>query len=213
MADEPQGVPPRTADANKLIDQTQPAALRVLEDRALGALLKDLRAMKAQEADRDLQKLLAGAIRRAADERHARAGHKGQAPDAAAAGEGGDDETPSAARVPGTAILKDKLSKAEKAEARARKEAEKAEKRRVRDAEKAEKAERKAARAAGAGAGAKAGDKEARKAARTGEAKPPRAGKGGKGKEKGQGKARAATQAPPPVDEPAPEGGTGGEGW
>lgn len=198
MADEPRGVAPRNADANKLIDQTQPAALRLLDDRALGALLKDLRAMKAQEADRDLQKLLAQAIRRAADERQARAGAKGAAADEGEdEGRDGNDQPASAARVPGTAVLKDKLSKAEKAEARARKEAEKAEKRRVRDAEKAE---RKATRAAGGKAGGQARDKAS---------KAEKGGKGGKGK--GQGRARAAADAPPPGDEPG-AGGAGGAG-
>lgn len=146
-------VPPETktvhsADLNAMGEQTQPAALSLLPDAALGALLRDLRAMKTREENLEMQKTLAQAIRRAAAEKRSR--------HSAAAAPGAPAPEPEV-----------KLSKAEKAEEKRRKEAEKAERKRVREAEKAEhqsaralaKTERQAAR-------------QAEKTNKTGEKKP-----------------------------------------
>lgn len=131
MADNVTSPPSR--DRNAMIEETQPAALRLLSDKALGALLRDLRAMKAAEPDIAMQKVIAQAIRRAADEKH------GRTPSAAAA--------PAAAPAREAEIPERKLSKAERNELKRRKQAEREEKQRVKQAERAErKAEKAAAR-------------------------------------------------------------------
>lgn len=114
-------------DPDQIAEQTQSAALRLLDNPGLGALLRDLRQMKAAEPDREVQKTLAQAIRRAAAERSARL---------AALRPPADPDAATAAR-PG---------KAAKAEEKARKQAEQAERKRVKEAERAE---RKALKEAG----------------------------------------------------------------
>lgn len=112
--------PPQSRDLNEIAEQTQPAALRLLDGAGLNALLRDLRQMKAAEQDLEAQKTLAQAIRRAAAEKRER--QSAQPP----------TET-------GTGESFDKPGKAAKAEEKARKAAEQAERKRVKDAERAER--------------------------------------------------------------------------
>lgn len=128
-----------SADLNGIVEQTQPAALQLLDTKGLNGILRELRAMKANETELQMQKALAQAIRRAAAEKRSRQ------PAAVA------EAAPVAPSEPET------LTKAEKAEEKRRKQAEKIEKKRVKEAERAEhksvnaqaKADRQAAKAAG----------------------------------------------------------------
>lgn len=119
MAEQSRNIP-HSRDLNEIAEQTQPSALRLLDNAALGALLRGLRQMKAAEQDQGIQKTLAQAIRRAAAERRARQASVVQPAES--------DPAP-----------KEKPGKAEKAEEKARRIAERAEKKRVKVAERAEK--------------------------------------------------------------------------
>lgn len=123
-----------TPDLNAVHEQTQPAALKLLDDAGLNALLRDLRAMKAAADDMALQKSLAQAIRRAVAERRERQGGAAANSDALAA------------RLAAKAA-----AASGKAEEKARKVAERAERKRVKEAEKAEKKAAKAAQKLAAG--------------------------------------------------------------
>ncbi|MDS9466374.1 hypothetical protein RGQ15_02140 [Paracoccus sp. MBLB3053] len=108
-----------------MIDQTQSAALRLLDDKALGALLRELRAKKSQVSDAAVQKELAKAIRRGNTEKRTRLVASVKA-----------EPVPEAENVDGETK---KQKRAAKAEAKLLKQAEKAEKKRVKQAEKEEK--------------------------------------------------------------------------
>lgn len=151
-----------TPDLNAVQEQTQPAALKLLDNARLGALLRDLRSMKAAAQDIALQKSLAQAIRRAAAERRARQGDASPKP----------DDT-------GARLAAKAASAASKAEEKARKEAERSERKRVKESERAEKKAAKADRKQAAGKLAQAKDKARdRKLARLGASKgPAKAGK------------------------------------
>ncbi|MFH5772792.1 hypothetical protein ACHFJ0_00995 [Paracoccus sp. NGMCC 1.201697] len=127
MARNPEDSVTHSRDLDEMVEQTQPAALRALENRALAALLRDLRAMKAQETDVGMQKALAQAIRRAAAEKRERSVEQ-------------EDTAPAAEAPP----VEAKPGKAERAEAKLRKEAERAEKKRVKAAEREERKTAKA---------------------------------------------------------------------
>ncbi|WP_134680249.1 hypothetical protein [Paracoccus ravus] len=120
MSDTTETIAPATADLAAMVEQTHPAALRLLDDKALAAILRDLRKMKAAETEQKMQKVLGQAIRRAAAEKQERAAPAEDAPETA----------------PETS---DKPGKSERIEAKRLKEAEKAEKKRVKDAERSER--------------------------------------------------------------------------
>lgn len=151
---EPSAKTPPSRDLNEIAEQTQPAALRPLDNAGLVALLRELRQMKAAEQDPAVQKTLGQAIRRAAAEKRER-----QAPQEPAAEAGAKP-----ADKPG------------KAEEKARKLAEQTERKRVREAERterkalreAEKARLKTEKLAkpGKGKGKDAGKNKAAKPAR-----------------------------------------------
>lgn len=132
-----------TPDLNALQEQTQPAALKLLDDAALIGLMRELRAMKAAAGDAPgVQKSLAQAIRRAVAERRERQGGTGANSDALAA------------RLAAKAV-----AASGKAEEKARKEAERAERKRVKEAERAERKAAKLAQKQAAGKLAQAKDK------------------------------------------------------
>ena len=151
MAEQSELKPAHSRDVDAMVEQTQPAALKLLDDAALNALLRDLRAMKAEAKDGAMQKALAQAIQRAAADKRQRQ------PAGAAAG---------AAAAP--APVAAKPGKAEKAREKIRKEAERAERKRLKETERAE---RKTARQAEK-AEAKAGKLAARPATAKAEGKP-----------------------------------------
>ena len=126
MADQPETSVPLSIDMGNIAEQTQLAALKLLDDKALAVLLRNLRAMKASHADVAVQKTLAQAIRRGVAEKRSRAEAQ---PKAGAPTNGLAKPGP---EKPG------KPDKADKAEEKRRKEAERAEKKRVRAAERAE---------------------------------------------------------------------------
>lgn len=115
-------------DLNAVHAQTQPAALKLLDNARLGALLRELRAMKAGTGDMAAQRPLTQGIRRAAAERRERQEGAAASSDALAARQ---------------AL---KAAASDKAEEKARKQAEQAERKRAKEAERAEKKAAKAAR-------------------------------------------------------------------
>ncbi|WP_323032914.1 hypothetical protein [Paracoccus sp. (in: a-proteobacteria)] len=170
-------------DLDALVEQTQTAALRLLDQSALEALQRDLRAMKESEQDDAVRKALGLALRRAGAERRHRKAQGEQVPEAAATPAPFAELAAEPAPVPaGKAKPLHSLGrKPDKTERKRIKEAEKAEKKRVKEAEKAE---RKAAKQA-----ARDAAKAERKAARTAQADPKPAKTAGKDK---AGKGRKA---------------------
>src|SRR5690606_31595676 len=84
MAKSADQTPTPSRDLDALAEQTQTAALRLLDLAALTALQRDLRAMKESEQDEPGRKTLAQAMRRAAAEKRRRK-EQGESPEPAAA--------------------------------------------------------------------------------------------------------------------------------